>query len=269
MSQDPTWGGPSRAAWPLVLSRSLVGLGRVCVANGLRCARHGRRSKGRLLHVRRDGGDARGGAGRRRTPSTTTALLFGVTPARPPVRWLRIFIFAEAKSDDVDALPGRSRPPGPNAISGPGADPRRLGLPRHGGAQAAPLGPPPWRSTSPARSSLRRAAASRCSAARYAQRFGLIVIIALGESIVAVRGRHSAVSTLVAEALIVAAVLEGRRSPTGLWWASLRRRGHRSRGVTPSASLGATIACAATRTAPTTTCTCRSWPASLLVFPAF
>ena len=136
------------------------------------------------------------------------AVLFGIAYAA--VRWLHIFIFAEA-SDDVDALQAirrlaRTAIPAPALIIVAGF--------LDGTAQAAL-----WvlaLSIDFAGPFVFGVRGFRVSAAHFAERFGLIVIIALGESIVAV-GAGMAGQQLVAE-LIVGAVL-GVVIAAGLWWA--------------------------------------------------
>jgi len=136
------------------------------------------------------------------------AVLFGIAYAA--VRWLHIFIFAEA-SDDVDALQAirrlaRTAIPAPALIIVAGF--------LDGTAQAAL-----WvlaLSIDFAGPFVFGVRGFRVSAAHFAERFGLIVIIALGESIVAV-GAGMAGQQLVAE-LIAGAVL-GVVIAAGLWWA--------------------------------------------------
>ena len=92
----------------------------------------------------------------------------------------------------------------------------------------------------------------------FAERFGLIVIIALGESIVAI---GVGVDTAEVDAGIVVAAVLGMVVAGALWWlyfdvvALVAERRLSTGGARARAQLDR-------RATPTATCTCRWWPAS-------
>jgi low temperature requirement protein LtrA len=202
MSKDPTWGGLARGM--LVLSAMWWAWGAYAWLTNFVATDEG---KERILifgvmaamlvaalavpHAFNDDG-----------------VLFGVAYAT--VRWLHIFIFAEA-TDDVDARQAirrlaRTAIPGPALIilagflDGPAQATLWIV------ALAIDFGGP----------FVFGVRGFRVSAPHFAERFGLIIIIALGESIVAVGAGISGLE-LVPE-LIAAAVL-GVVVAAGLWWA--------------------------------------------------
>ena len=97
----------------------------------------------------------------------------------------------------------------------------------------------------------------RVTAGHFAERHGLIVIIALGESIVAL---GVGAGGLELDAGIIAAALLGIAVASALWWAYFdvvakvaERRLRAAAGFRAGALSRAT---------PTPTCTCRWWPGS-------
>ena len=91
----------------------------------------------------------------------------------------------------------------------------------------------------------------RVSAGHFAERFGLIVIIALGESIVAI---GAGIAGVELDAGLVVAAVFGVALSAALWWAYFDMSGGPVEGT--SATCAVTSACwwRATRTA---TCICR------------
>ena len=171
------------------------------------------------------------------------ALLFGVAYA--VARWLHIFICAEA-NDDVDTGQAivrlaRTALPAPALLI-------VAGLVDDGTLRAA-LWIVALASTSPV-PTCSACAGSASRAGHFAERFSLIVIIALGESIVAI-GAGSAATSTRASSWRRARAGRGLRALVGL----LRRGRGRRRAPLPAAC-PRTSACAS-RATPTATCTCR------------
>ena len=136
------------------------------------------------------------------------ALLFGVAYAL--VRWLHIFIIAEASSD-IDVLQAVRRL-ARTAIPAPALIIAASFL--DGAAQAAC-----WSlalAVDFAGPFVFGVRGFQVSAAHFAERFGLIVIIALGESIVAV---GAGIAGVELDAALVAAAILGIVVAAGLWWA--------------------------------------------------